>query len=237
MEQRISEWLPVRADGKGLNIEVIRYEDRADKDAWPSGDGKVWRLKDAASTRDGSWETVGLQWGMVQWFRDTYLKPVDDPHHCDAGGADHNIIVALLDEAGNFIGLSTAKVMQWWYDALTAPNTNTSTDSFAWKTTDGKGWLDFIMAGGSGGSLYYPEQGQHGPYKIAINGASDVVWGFGMPVNNHVSDFLVFQLVSGDPLPPDPPPADGTVRSTILAARQAALDAVTACDEVLALLG
>ena len=141
---------------------------------WAS-DGLVYRVKDVFPVwhQYGGWDVNPNQiWTIPQWARDSYLKPVNDPHFCDPGGGDHNIICAVLDEAGNFI--SGAGILQWWYDALTGPVANTSTDKYAKVNTSAKGWCDFLLAG-SGGSNYKPQTGAHGPYKIAKLGAWDVI--------------------------------------------------------------
>ena len=97
--QRISEWLPARADGQGLNMRVVRAEDRPDQDRWPDK-GTVLRLKDAWSTVNGSWDNVGQKWALPQWARDDYLKPFNSPEYIQAGGADHHVLGCRLGPNG-----------------------------------------------------------------------------------------------------------------------------------------
>ena len=205
MEQRISPWMMERTDLQGLNLKVLKWQDRPDKGIW-TGD-TAYVLKDLWSTYNGSWEYANdAKWTVPQWARETYLKPMDDPLYLAEGGADHHILGGCLDINGARIegkgmlftttGISTFDLSKW-----------------AKKNTVKSGFANVEMFASS---LYFPDQGKQGPWAWMPFGLSDVVYGAGMPYQHHVSFFAVWQEVSKDVTPDAPEATENHVYLPIL---------------------
>lgn len=113
------------------------------------------------------WITVDGNWDDVPAWAKRYL--VDFP---EAGG-DHNVFGRCLDQYG--AALDKTFVLSW-------------PDGADGRTPETSGWANVPIYGGA----YYPNQGQVGPYSWeALNGLP--VRGIGMPYNQHVSFFVVWQ--------------------------------------------
>lgn len=235
MQVRISEWLPTRADGQGLNNYVLPYEQRADKEAWPIGaDRVIWRVKDAFTVwgLHGGWDPAPYKWTIPQWARDSYLKPVNDPHYC--GHTDQDFVLGLLDAGGNFMP-GGAGMLYWWYEALTAPTAQSPADKFVMKQLGATGWTTMNM---SNDSTLHWELGQCGPYKACKVGASDIWVGPGMPApNEHVAFMVVFQAEVQEETPPTPPPSGSTLLSLLTDAEVALGELTTIVENMRALIG
>lgn len=181
---RITEW----ADK--LNVQILQAKVAPGK--------PVYRLCDFFTTRDGSWEVKpGVEYGIPQWARDTYLRPWGAPDYFDDAGADHHIFGAVVgatkvpDKAGQIF-------YRTWTD-----NGNHTVQSVKPKS----GWANIIMTG-----KYFPDQGQVGPYEWQPFGVvpGDAVRGAGMPYNLHVSFFATWQLVT-EPATEQPPTDDARI--------------------------
>lgn len=183
---RLSEWVGRRDDGQGLNVTVVRAEDRADQDRWPDK-ARVLRLVDLWTTVNGSWDNVGQKWALPQWARDEYLKPMGHPRYINAGGADHHLLASRQGPAGELLpgagiifgsdGLANLNSPALWNQQTCGPD----------------GWWNMEMFASS---CYYPDQGQQGPWCWFPFGYSDIVVGGGMPYRNHVSFFAVWREVA-----------------------------------------
>jgi hypothetical protein len=92
------------------------------------------------------------------------------------GGGDHMMFAGVFNLDGT--PLSNKKVLFTWPDGLQE------------LATDDAGWCNGICQ-----AVYYPEQGQTGPYAISpLKG--DKLIGGGLPVGNHWSIFGVFKANS-----------------------------------------
>ena len=86
MPKRVTEW------AEKLNIQIIEPKVQPGQ--------QVYRLYDFFTTRDGSWEVKpGLEYGIPQWARDTYLRPWGAADYFDDAGADHHIFGAVVNLA------------------------------------------------------------------------------------------------------------------------------------------
>jgi len=182
-----------------FNAKVIRCEARPDQ---PAGE-VVYRLRDLFTTRDGSWDPSAHPGSLDQWARDSYLLPAHHPEYFDDAGGDHNLFVRVLDENGKPV--RTADLVICWSDGvhlLGEPNFA----QFIKMTITPKersGWGNQPIW-----NHFSPEQGETGAWAFCPKGAADVVVGGGLPNNQHVSWFAVWQAErrTGDdgPIEPDP---------------------------------
>lgn len=169
-----------------LNLKVIPATPRA-------ADGKVLRLYDLFTTRDGSWEPSAHNYSIPQWARDTYLKPWGHADYFDDAGADHHVLGGVYDPTTKSMDKNI--VMHYWTWADDGNHTDQPV-----KTKSG--WANIIMFG-----KYFPDQGHTGPYAWQPKSAvpADIVQGAGMPYNLHVSFFATWVLTTETQVPvPDP---------------------------------
>jgi hypothetical protein len=180
-------------------MSIINAEDRPDAARWAT-EKTVLRCVDVWTTFNGSWESLGLQFGVPQWAVTDYLKPQSDPRYIQAGGADRHFLASrqgpnreLLPGAGMYFGS----------DGITAANL---ADENKWaKVNCGPdGWCNVIFYPSA---IYYPDQGQQGPFAAFPYGFSDILVGGGMPYARHVAFYGVWQEFSreAEPPPTDPP--------------------------------
>ena len=205
--QRISPWMPLRTDKLGLNVQVIPWNERADADLWPPDmNPTVFVLKDLWSTQNGNWHYQGdARYTPPQWAIDTYNRiEWGVTGYFDDAGGDHHIMACVWGLDGK-LKRNFGMVFGKKGVSLAA-----LTEQGAWtlKNTKESGWQNEVVW-----ELFYPDQGQIGPWAVWPFGASDIVLGGGMPYNNHVTIFAAFQETprpTGTPLPdPDPgAPAD-----------------------------
>jgi hypothetical protein len=199
LQRRLGSWV------SALNLQVKRIAERPD--APPPGE-YVYVIKDVFTTRDGSWEVSNIYGGVDQWARDAYLKPFHDPEYFDDAGADHHLFAAILDKDGKLLKNMD---MLYWSDGfvqLGNPAYNgyvMGSNGFRYpRTKERSGWANIITGPGSN---YAPDRGESGPWCWTPYGlAAEVMCGGGMPLNQHVSVFVVWQAVkkSGGPPPPLP---------------------------------
>ena len=178
MQQRISEWI------KKFNILVVSCEERPDK---PEGD-IVYRLKDLFTTCSGKWDPSNEMGSLPQWARDAYLRPWGADDYFDDAGADHHLFARVLDLEGKPV--KTNELIIGWsdgFDLLGQPKfaqyitmTMTPKEKSSWANQPI--WNKF-----------YPDAGQRGAWCWCPRGASDVVWGGGLPHGHHISTFAVWQ--------------------------------------------
>jgi hypothetical protein len=187
----------------GLNLEVIPFEQRADKARWP--DGPLYRVKEIFSTRNGSWE-VSAEFGSIDgWARDEWWQGAK----IDGAGGDHHFFIIVLDAAGKPL---PGKGIIWRQGELTADWTPT-----AQKDAKPDGSENIPMQ-----NSYAPDRGEHGSWSGTTIGRADLLHGADLPWNNHVSVFFVLQA-SAEPAPePEPEPEPGGY--TALLTRIAAAD-------------
>lgn len=173
-----------------FNVSIIR--------ATPVN-GKVYRVKDVFTTRDGSWEPSSIPGGIPQWARDTYLKPWGSPDYFDDAGADHHVLGGVYDEATKRM-VKTAIIHYYtWTD-----NANHADMPVKEKS----GWANIIAFNKfSPGSDMNPDTGERGAwawYPRVPGVPADEVRGGGMPDGWHVSWFATWTLETDAVVEPPP---------------------------------
>lgn len=172
----ISRWV------KDLNVVVRKAEERPDQ---PSGDA-VYRLVDLFTTHSGSWEPSGRTGSITQWARDKYLRPLGAPDFFDDAGGDHHIFARVLDGAGRPIVRDN--LIRFWSDGFEKLGDPAYT-GFVHATPKRKsGWANQPIF-----NHFSPERGERGAWCWCPQGAADVVVGGGLPNNQHISFFAVWQ--------------------------------------------
>ena len=197
-----------------FNAKVIRCEDRPDQ---PAGE-IVYRLKDLFTTRDGSWDPSSNPGSVDQWARDSYLLPPHHPEYFDDAGGDHNLFARVLDENGQ--ALSTADLVICWSDGAHLLGDPNFPQFVKMKISpkERSGWGNQPIW-----NHFSPERGETGAWAFCPHGAADVVVGGGLPNNQHVSWFAVWQAerrgIVIDPPPPPITPSFETLRAALWNAR------------------
>jgi hypothetical protein len=180
VERRISEWIP------HYNVRIMPITARPDR---PSGD-VVYVVKDIFTTHNGSWEPDALPGSLPQWARDAYLKPLNAPDYFDDAGADHHLFAAVIGPDGNLI---RNHEIQYWSDGFEMLGDD-SYDGYVHRMTKEKsGWANIVTGPGSS---FVPERNESGPWCWAPSGAAEVVCGGGLPANQHISFFVVWQAIA-----------------------------------------
>ncbi len=190
------------------NVSIVKAATRPDAGTWHGNE--VYDLAWLFTTLDGSWDPTSDKFSITQEPRDRFLKPMDDPEYCNQGGADHNLIQAVIGQNGK---LMHGKGLLYWSDGY-AKLGSPGYDGYVRRNTDDHGWGDIeIFPPG------YDPQTEQGPWCMCPIGLSDVVVGMGMPWRWHVSFFGVWQArAAGVVVPPGPadPPASGDLGTAIL---------------------
>jgi hypothetical protein len=198
---RISEW------AKQWGVTVDRVQANA-------GDN-VYRIKDIFTTRDGSWEPSDKPGSVPQWARNDYLKPMNHPNYNEDGGADHHLFGLVLERDGSH---KTYGAIHYY--------TYTDDGNHVSVNVKKSGWGNQVIF-----ASFAPKRGERGPWAWYPTGLkADVVKGGGMPDNQHVSTFCVWQVEKDDGgvvVITDPPD------ETDLAAEVAALKGKVAEHDVL----
>lgn len=199
MEQRISPWMFQRTDNMGLMLKIMRWQDRPDLAEWtPDEDPTVYVLADLWCNYFGNNTYQGdAQWTPPKWAVDEYINsiPWGQPGYFDDAGGDHHIFGAAKAlngklKAGHTIVFGSQGV-----------NKAQFYDPTAWENRVAKasGFANVVLYGAKSdtdrGSTYYPDKGERGPWAWWPFGLSDVVYGGGMPYQQHVSTFAVWQEV------------------------------------------
>jgi len=167
-----------------FNLKVVRSEERPDN---PSGN-VVYRIKDVFTTRDGHWDPSDKPGAIEQWARDSYLRPLSASDYFDDAGGDHNIFARVLDEDGQ--PLTTQDFIICWTDGIQKLGESDFDQQVKMKITpkERSGWGSQPIWNSFG-----PERGETGAWAWCPRGAADVVVGGGLPNNQHVSWFVVWQ--------------------------------------------
>jgi hypothetical protein len=219
MTQRISEWIPLRADKQGANITIIPWQKRPDLDQFAK-DTVVYEIKDLWTTVNGGWDNVNDRFGVPQWARDTYLKPWInghmDPDGIPAGGTSEAILLSCLNSAGQW---QVGKGMMFSTEREKAVAQGVKAVDNAGKTVwtmreiAPDHWYVIEMTKSSvympdGSKL--PDYGIVGPWVLMPVGLGDIVVGAGLPYSWHVATFAVWQekARTGVVNPPVDPPVD-----------------------------
>ena len=177
-----------------LKVGIKSIAERPDK---PTGN-VAYVIKDVFTTRDGSWEPSEKMGSVDQWARDAYLKPFGAPDYFDDAGADHHIFACVLGLDGKPV---PEYEIRYWSDGF-AQLGNPAYEGYVFRRTKPQsGWANIPM---DSGACYFPENGQQGPWCWTPAGKAEVFCGGGMPSNNHVSFFVVWQAVESVVNPPLP---------------------------------
>ena len=171
-----------RLDGRfhDYNMAIRSIEERPDH---PSGD-IVYVIKDVFMTANGSWETTGKPGDVPAWAKDSYLTP-----EFMEADADRHLFGAVIGLDGDF---DRDASITYWSDGFDRLG---ETDYDGYVTIRAKpesGWANMPMAGSSS---FDPDRGESGPWCWMPDGAADVVCGGGLPLNHHVSTFVVWQAL------------------------------------------
>ncbi len=188
--RRLGSWIEY------LKPSIKRIDERPDR---PSG-SVAYLIKDVFTTRDGSWEPSDKMGSVDGWAREAYLKPWGAPDYFDDAGADHHIFACVLGLDGKPI---PDFGIRYWSDGFAQLGNSAYQGYVSRRTKTQSGWANIPM---DGGANYFPESGQQGPWCWTPDGAAEVFCGGGMPSNNHVSFFVVWQAVEqvvNPPLPGD----------------------------------
>lgn len=140
----------------------------------------MWRVVDRWQTQNGTWDVnPEFPYGIDQAHSDFYKKGSEIP---GAGGQNHIFVKARRGMRVGFRSDPGGTSVVY-----TVPET---------------GWVNHPMFGP--GSVYYPKEGQRGPWIVSIDGI-DIMDGIGLPEGHHVSTFLV----AGNDRSPTPVPTPG----------------------------
>jgi hypothetical protein len=187
--RRLGEWV------EPLNVQIRTIAERPDQ---PTGD-LIYLVKDIFTTRDGSWEPSNQRGSISAWAREAYLKPWGAPDYFDDAGADHHLFAAVIGLDGQ---LMRDKEILFWSDGFEKLGDPAYQGYVHRQTKSHSGWANIISGPGSN---FVPERGERGPWCWAPAGAAEVVCGGGMPANEHVSFFVVWQAAPRTVAPPRPP--------------------------------
>jgi hypothetical protein len=174
VEQRIADQF------RRYNMSIKSIPSRPDQ---PGGD-VVFLVKDIFMTFYGSWEDRGVPDTVPDWARTAYLRP----EFLEAG-ADHHLFAAVIGLDGQFL---RGHEVIFWSDGFERLGDPTYQGFSRERTKESSGWSNIFMAGGSS---YWPEAGESGPWCWAPAGAAEVVCGGGLPQSHPVSTFVVWQAV------------------------------------------
>lgn len=179
IERRVGRWIePMR-----ITVKVI--QERPDRPKPQNGCSYI--LKDLFTTRDGSWEPKGDFGSVDSWARETYLKPPNAADYFDDAGGNHHLFGAVLGLDGKLIW---DQRFRYWSNGFETLGNPTYWDFLIRPASLRSGWANLPIF-----ASYVPERGEQGPWCWAPEGASDVVVGGGMPANQHISTFAVWQMI------------------------------------------
>jgi hypothetical protein len=179
--QRIGTW--ILGEG-GLNLKLVKYEERPDKALWK--DGPLYRIKDVFSVMAGSWElTPGTKYSIDEWARNDYWQGAKW-----SSTGDHNFHIMVLNKAGvPLVGkgiLFRQNDWNWQPENLQKSSLKGDSDVYLFNS-------------------YAPMRGELGSWIGTTIGRADALAGVDMPLNEHVTVFMVLQE-SDEAAPPDPDP-------------------------------
>lgn len=180
---RLGQWV------KPLNLKVVPFNERPGLD--PQDFLVAYRVKHVFTTLLGSWEPSAEFGAVEQWARDAYLRPWGAADYFDDAGGDHHLFAAVIGLDGK---LDRTVNFKFWSDGLDKLTDLSGYDGFIRvEPKMGSGWANIPIYSGSS---YVPERGESGPWCWTVgSGAGDVMVGGGLPANNHISTFVVWQAV------------------------------------------
>ena len=153
----------------------------------PDGDSEhVYVLRDFFTTHDGSWK-VGAKdtpyWLKDQWPWEYNQTPWGRTGHFDDAGAQQNILAHVVDGDGRPLDADIK------FYTLKG---NGETDIIDVRNTAEKAskWQNQAVW-----NLFYPTDGQSGAWHWGPTENAEIIVGGGLPANNHISMFAVWQKV------------------------------------------
>ena len=144
----------------------------------------VYLIKDVFMTANGSWEIDGGPHDVPDWARNDYLVP----EFLEAG-ADRHLFAAVIGLDGK---LTRSFRVTYWPDGFHRLGDPNYDGYVTVQARPQSGWANLFMAGSS---YFDPDRGESGPWCWMPNGAAEVMCGGGLPLNHHVSTFVVWQAV------------------------------------------
>ena len=123
---------------------------------------------------------------ITSWACEKYLRPFGAPDFFDDAGADHHLFARVLDSAGRPILRNN--LIRYWSDGFEKLGDPGYTGYVHATPKHQSGWANQPMF-----NSFNPDRGERGAWCWCPEGASDVVVGGGMPNNQHVSFFAVWQ--------------------------------------------
>jgi len=180
---------------KYAGIEVIPLHEREDFPNDLKDTDQVRVLVDAFTNIHGSWEQEDLNEGedifqIPQWAVERYYIPQGEPcWNNDQGGATYWFGMLLENRyTGGKVECSTIHHGESGFMLRTEAGLTVYQN--AKKDT---GWANVFFAGSS---AYYIEDGQKGTWTVMPFGYSDIVKYVGLPNRWHISEWMVWQLMT-----------------------------------------
>jgi hypothetical protein len=199
IQRRISDWFT------RYNMTIHPLQERPDQ---PEGE-VVYLVKDCFTTRNGELESSDAPGAIPQWAQDAYVNPT----FLEAGSRQHLFahVIGLDGQA------STGQEIRYWSDGFAKLGDPQYNDYVRVVTKESSGWANQYI---TSGSAFDPAQGQSGPWCWAPTGAAEVVSGGGLPNNEPIATFVVWQAVrradldpeAGGPDQPPPEPPEPPVK-------------------------
>jgi hypothetical protein len=195
----------------GQNLAIIPFNQRTDFNAANmQPDTSLWFAEAVFSFHLGSWDVTDHKYSIDPESRMLYLKPFGDPQFYPGGG-DHHIHAKVVGRDGQ--PLFGAGVV-FTSDGVGCLQPPTDPERVVQRTTEAPhGWCNLPIYAGS----WPPEI--PGPWAVAKQGWSDIVYRIGMPEGEHDSVCVVFREVKWSdiqaPPDPDPIPSDPLILVTL----------------------
>jgi len=171
-----------------FNLTVKKCEERPDR---PTGD-VIYRLIDLFTTHNGSWEPGGALGAVPQWARERYLRPLGAQDYFDDAGGDHHLFARVLDVDGKPIVRDN--LIRYWSDGFEKLGDSNYRGYATMTPKHHSGWANQPIY-----NSFSPERGESGAWCWCPEGAADVAVGGGLPNNQHISFFAVWQAEPAAP--------------------------------------
>jgi hypothetical protein len=200
IEPIFSEW------ALKFGLKVFRAEDRPDRWRWSENDiAHPRRLRYVFTTRNGSWDPSNAPGSIPQWARDKFLYPQADPRCNLEGGGNRHLFGLLLGTADEQLPQAG---FWFWSDGFRKLELKNDALATFLTALDAKpsGWANNPM---DRSSAYDLGRGEKGPWCWCPVGFADVLVGGGLPNQEDISTFGVWQVTDLQVTPPPPPPPSG----------------------------
>lgn len=176
---RLTDWFD------DLRLSIVPVASRPDN---PPGD-VTYVVKDVFTTRNGEWTVNGDPYAVPQWAKTTYL----DPGGFQKASEPTNLYAAVIGLDGQFL---SGQEILFWTGGVEKLADLGSTLNVTLRADETPGWATMVLYASS---IYDPSAGLSGPWCWTPKGLrAEVVCGGGLPNNERVSTFVVWQAVAGD---------------------------------------